>query len=44
MYVIEVRKKGVWQAWTATANRERLPALIGLAKLLHPRSSVRVRP
>lgn len=44
MYVIEVRKKGEWTAWTSTANRERLPALIGLAKLLHPRSAIRVRP
>ncbi len=44
MYVIEIRKKGEWQAWTTTANRERLPALLRLAKALHPRSPVRVRP
>ncbi len=44
MYVIELRKNGEWKAWTSTANRERLPGLLGLAKLLHPRSDVRVRP
>jgi len=42
--VIEVLRKGEWKAWTSVANRERLPALLGLAKLLHPRSEVRVRP
>lgn len=44
MYVIEIRKKGEWTAWTSTANPERLPALLGLARLLHPGKKVRVRP
>jgi hypothetical protein len=44
VYVIELRKSGEWKAWTSTANRDRLPALLGLAKILHPRSQVRVRP
>jgi len=44
MYVIELRKQGEWVAWTSTANPARIPALVGLAKILHPRSAVRVRP
>jgi hypothetical protein len=44
MHVIEVLRKGEWVAWTSTANRERLPALLGLARLLHPGKQVRVRP
>lgn len=44
MLVIEVWKGGEWKAWTSTANHNRLPALMGLARLLHPRSQIRVRP
>lgn len=44
MYVIELRKNGEWTAWTSTANPSRLPGLMGLAKVLHPRTEVRVRP
>lgn len=44
MHTIEILRKGKWVPWTATANRERLPALLGLARLLHPGKQVRVRP
>lgn len=44
MFVIELWQDGEWKAWTAIANEKRLPALLGLAKVLHPRTLVRVRP
>jgi hypothetical protein len=43
MHTIEVLRKGEWVAWTTTANPKRLPALLGLARLLHPGKKIRVR-
>lgn len=41
MYEIQVMKGGVWEAWTSTANKARLPILLTLAKATNPRRPVR---
>jgi hypothetical protein len=41
VYVIQLRKNGEWTDWTSTANRSRIPLMLSLARIVHPRKPVR---
>lgn len=41
MYLVQYRKGGDWKVFTSTANRERLPILMSLARITKRGAEVR---